>query len=239
MLLRSGTPAGGTTEDHPSRPSSRRPPVDTEDDAPSDPATQERIAQRRPRCGPRTAPNCARPRGVRPRLTGLNRAVRTTTSPANTRGLGLTCCAIECASPYSTHTRHVRMPRPWSVTAPRGRSARLTAASEIAELTTPHLPADWTDLDKQGGGHRPGAGRRRRAEGRQRPPRDGDVAGPAGLHAVPAGDALRPGGRPVDRPGPVRAVLRALVASPCTSSSTWTASAWSCPTWRRCGPGGR
>ncbi len=62
--------------------------------------------------------------------------------------------------------------------------------------------------------HRPRARRGRGAEGRQRPPRHRDEPGPAGLHAVPAGDAARPDRRRLDRPRPVRAVLRALQPHP-------------------------
>ena len=58
--------------------------------------------------------------------------------------------------------------------------------------------------------HRPRAGRGRRAEGRQRPPRHRDEPRPAGLHAVPAGHAARPHRRRLDRPRPVRALRRAL-----------------------------
>ena len=58
--------------------------------------------------------------------------------------------------------------------------------------------------------HRPGAGGRRRAEGRQRPPRHRDEPGAAGVHAVPAPDAPRSERRALAGPRPVRAVLRAL-----------------------------
>ncbi len=51
---------------------------------------------------------------------------------------------------------------------------------------------------------------RRRAEGRQRPPRHGHVAGPAGLPALPERHDARPARPVVARPRPVRAVLRAL-----------------------------
>ena len=66
----------------------------------------------------------------------------------------------------------------------------------------------------QGGGHRPPAGRRRRAEGGQRAPRDGDEPRPAGLPALPAGDAPRPHRSGVGRPRPVHPFQRALLADP-------------------------
>ncbi len=62
--------------------------------------------------------------------------------------------------------------------------------------------------------HHPRARRRRRPEGRQRPSRHRDEPGPAGLHAVPAGHAARPERPRLDRPRPVRAVLRALQPHP-------------------------
>ena len=66
----------------------------------------------------------------------------------------------------------------------------------------------------QGRGHRPGAGRRRGAEGRQRASRHGDEPGAGGLPAVPEGDAAQPGGPALARPGPVRALLRPLQPDP-------------------------
>ena len=86
----------------------------------------------------------------------------------------------------------------------------MTTLEEISALTRPHHPDDWTDLDTRRGGHRAGAGRRRGAEGRQRPSRYRDEPGAAGVHAVPAADAPRPQRHALAGPRPVRAVVRAL-----------------------------
>ena len=66
----------------------------------------------------------------------------------------------------------------------------------------------------QRGGHRAAARRRRRPEGRQRPPRHGDEPGAARLPALPAGDAPRSHRPELDRPRPVHPVQRALLAHP-------------------------
>ncbi len=94
-------------------------------------------------------------------------------------------------------------------------------------------------IDDRGGGHRPRPGDGRRAEGRQRPPRHRDEPGPGGVPAVPEGDAARPGRPALARPRPVRAVVRPLLASRSTPSSTSAASASSSTTSRRCAPGAR
>jgi hypothetical protein len=70
-----------------------------------------------------------------------------------------------------------------------GGSAADCPTDESAERNPVTHTARQARLDRprrQGGGHRPRAGRRRRAEGRQRPPRHRDEPGPAGLPAVPA-----------------------------------------------------
>ena len=93
--------------------------------------------------------------------------------------------------------------------------SELTTPGRSSELAPPDRLERRLDRDRRARrGHRPGAGRGRRAEGRQRPPRDGDEPGPGGVPAVPERDAARPGRRPVARPGPLRAVLRALQPDP-------------------------
>ena len=59
-----------------------------------------------------------------------------------------------------------------------------------------------------------GAGRRRRAEGRQRPPRHGDEPRARRLPALPERHAARPVRLALARPRPVRPLLRALQPDP-------------------------
>ena len=88
-------------------------------------------------------------------------------------------------------------------------------------VTSQLAPAAGLDRTRpQGRGHGPGAGHGRRPEGRQRPPRHRHEPGAGGVPAVPEGDAPQPGRPALARPRPLRAVLRPLVASPSTSSSS-------------------
>ena len=90
---------------------------------------------------------------------------------------------------------------------------------------------------RQGRGHRPGAGHGRRAEGRQRASRHRDEPRAGGVPAVPEGDAARPVGPGLDRPRPVRAVVRALVADPLPAAVPRRVRDSSSTTSRRCGRG--
>ena len=131
------------------------------------------------------------------------------------------------------------MPEHRRATAPRARrTGRRRAVAERKPVTT----ARCTRLDRarpEGGGHRPGAGHGRRPEGRQRPPRHRHEPGAGGVPAVPEGDAAQPGRPALARPRPLRAVLRAQLASPSTPSSSSAAGASSSRTSRRCAPGAR
>ena len=83
----------------------------------------------------------------------------------------------------------------------------------VEEISHAYPPASPRRLDRPRlgrGRHRAGAGGRRGAEGRQRPPGHGDEPGAAGIHAVPAADAPRPERHALAGPRPLRAVVRAL-----------------------------
>ena len=72
-------------------------------------------------------------------------------------------------------------------------------------------PTRWVDRPRFAGrGHRSCAGRRRRPEGGQRPPRHRHEPGSGGVPAVPEGDAAQSGRPALAGPRPVRAVLRPL-----------------------------
>ena len=92
-----------------------------------------------------------------------------------------------------------------------------------------HRPPDMVGRPRhQGRRHRSPARGRRRAEGRQRPPRHGDEPRAARLPALPAGHAPRPDRPAVGRPRPVRPVQRALVADPVLPAVPVRATASSC-----------
>ena len=86
----------------------------------------------------------------------------------------------------------VYRPRVSRLDVSRVRSARRLGATRRRDPRE-HHPLDWTELDDEGGRHRPGPGHGRRPEGRQRPPRHGDEPGAGGVPAVPEGDAPQPG----------------------------------------------